>query len=346
MTEQRPAGENELPALDAIGRVVPARAAGFIVADGSSKAIVQCDGFRLCRVEVVERNLRVRLGDLGRAVREVQRDEMLTWQSRLHLVDRRNHSTLPVRMHSAAFIRLVAYLVIDVVERIQFADDPLRDSNLHIRERLFLQPVDFIPSDVPDAVDVIGSVHGRSLPQFLAVHRAKEGNLNDNAALAGARHEILQSREISLVPAGQIEFVAAIGTARRVTSSPGRRVAPRRRGQRVALNAKGAGNLSIGPAEEPSMIETMASEFVQVGPVVEIEVDDRTVMLARGDQHRRLPAKLKVVRVLGMETQQIIRRIHAGRRRVGTNVSRRLDHVCQFGSGLLVGRRVFVPLEP
>jgi hypothetical protein len=43
-------------------------------------------------------------------------------------------------MHAAAFIRLVAHLVIDVVERIQFADDLVRDGDLQSESASSFQP--------------------------------------------------------------------------------------------------------------------------------------------------------------------------------------------------------------
>jgi hypothetical protein len=41
-------------------------------------------------------------------------------------------------MHSPSFIRFVADLVIDVVERVEFADDLPGDCRLSLRERILL----------------------------------------------------------------------------------------------------------------------------------------------------------------------------------------------------------------
>jgi hypothetical protein len=132
------------------------------------------------------------------AVFSKKRSKMSIRQGHLRLANCGNHPALPVRVHSAALVRFIADFVIDIVERIEFANDLPCYGRLSFRERIFFQPVDFIASEAADPVYTIAGVHGRGLPQLFAVHRAEEGDFDDNASFGDLADKVLEPLEVCL----------------------------------------------------------------------------------------------------------------------------------------------------
>ena len=139
-------------------------------------------------------------------------------------------------------------------------------------------------------------------PRFVAVITAEQIGFDDDAAFAGLRNKIFQAREILVIPFRQIEFVAAIEIARHVAARPRCDELFLLRCENIIGNAKCAGLLSIGE-KCARQIELILGERVEVFDVIKFQIHDRAVMLARRNQNRRLVAKQKVMRVVGMQRE-------------------------------------------
>ena len=100
----------------------------------------------------------MRFGDLLRSIRNVLRNEMPVGQRFLRLGDHVRDVVLPFHCHTAE-IRLVANLVVEVVELVQLRDDFSRHRLLHGEQRpVPVESVDIRARDVADAIHVVDAV--------------------------------------------------------------------------------------------------------------------------------------------------------------------------------------------
>src|SRR5205823_3458401 len=118
-----------------------------------------------------------------------------------------------------------------------------------------------------------------------------------DAALARLADEVFQPREILLVPAFQVELVAAVAGAGLVAPRPRGQEAAGGRREGVLDDVERAGYLAVGAGEGARQVELARPQLVQVRPVIEVAVKDRPVVFAGGDEHGGLAAEEEVTRV-------------------------------------------------
>src|SRR5262249_11164650 len=147
-------------------------------------------------------------------------------------------------------------------------------------------------------------VERAQLPLGFIVKRAEEVHLHYNAALPGLSDKVSQPAEIVRVPAREVELVAAVGVTRLTASSPGGKEAFRRGGGRVPGDLEGPLRLDIRSGKRAGQGEPVGPQSVEVLEIVEVLVQYRAVVLARGDQHGRLAAEQEVVRVVRVQRQR------------------------------------------
>src|SRR5262249_30895174 len=126
---------------------------------------------------------------------------------------------------------------------------------------------------------------------------------DDDAPLASLGDEVLEAGEIVLVPARQVELVATAGGARHPAPGPGPEVGLRGGSKRVFHDAEGAGYLEGGTREGARQIEAASLQLVEVSDVVEVAVEDCTVVFAGSEQDGRLTAEEEIVPVVGVQRQ-------------------------------------------
>src|SRR5579883_2171232 len=93
-------------------------------------------------------------------------------------------------------------------------------------------------------------------------------------------HEIIEAAEKGLVPAAQIEAVAAVDVAWRGASRPGTNKPAVLGSQRVAFDIEGAGRFDICPRKRARQVQPVLGEGVEIFLVIEIKIEDGAVMLA------------------------------------------------------------------
>src|SRR5690606_16013569 len=158
--------------------------------------------------------------------------------------------------------------------------------------------------DRADAVDVVLGVHGAQDPLIVLVERTEEDELDDHAVLLRRGHQLLEPFEIRLIEAGEIELVSPVRVALRVAPSPRCDEAVSRWGERVPRDVERSLRLDVSAAEDAREVETLFPERLQVALVVEVEIEERAVMLARCDEDHGLAIELEVARVRLMEPQR------------------------------------------
>ena len=218
--------------------------------------------------------------------------------------------SLPVVV-DAPLVRLVADLVVQVVELGELLDDPPHHPLVHLQQAGMLVERVHVPAVLrPDALDVVPRIHRAQVPLLVFVHRAEQIHLDDDAALGRIRQKIAQPAEIRFVPAAQVELRPAAGVPRLVAARPRADETALERSQRIARNVEGPLRLDIRPAERARVVEAVGGQRIEVLFVVEVEIEHRAVVFARRDQHRRLAAEEKVVPVLWMQGK---RRVFRGK---------------------------------
>jgi hypothetical protein len=206
----------------------------------------------------------------------------------------------------AAEIGLVADLEINVVVTLEVADELAGEGDLDVGQGLFFESENLVAGDLADAVDVVGGIEGTDLAEGVVIERTEEDELDHHAALAGLRDEVGQPFEIVLVPSLQVELVAAAGRPRRIAAHPRSEGAAGCGRQGVVFDAERGRHLEVGTAEGACEVEPTGLEFVEVGEVVEIGIEDGPVVLAGGDEKGRLAAKEEVMGVVGMEGERFL----------------------------------------
>ena len=234
------------------------------------------------------------------AVGDVQRDQMPVGQLGLGLNDRVHDPVLPLQSN-ASEVRFVTHLEIEVVELVQFADDLASERDLPFQQPWVLQREDFGAGTAADSVDVVRRIHRRRRPEFVVVERAEEIHLDDDSPFLRGPHQIVQPPEVSGIPTSQIEPVSPVVIARLVAPLPGAGVAVRGGCQGVVGNAERAGDFAVGAGKDPRVVQSVRLQRGEIANVVEIQVQQRPVVLARGNQDRRFAAPHEVVPVLRVQ---------------------------------------------
>ena len=120
--------------------------------------------------------------------------------------------------------------------------------------------------------------------------------------------EIAQAREIVRVPPGEVELVPAIGVARLDAAGPWADKPSACRRQRIARDIERAIGLHIRATPRAGVVQFAGLQLLQIGGVVEVQVQHRAIMFARRDEHRRLAAPKKVVRVVRIQRDRLVGR--------------------------------------
>ena len=126
---------------------------------------------------------------------------------------------------------------------------------------------------------LLRGVHGIDSPQIVVIERAEQDIFDDDATVAGGGHESFQPLEVGVVPASEIELVAAVGGALGFGAGPRGDVLVGLRRQRVVLDFERAGDFSIGAGERSREVKPACSQFIEVGNDVEVGIQDGPVVL-------------------------------------------------------------------
>ena len=155
VVEDRAAGDQEIPGLDAVGQVMDAAEAGLIVSDRPVQAEVHADGKRRRGVvEVEDRDCGIGPLDLGFVIGDVLSDQMFMGERFLGVGDDAGNQRLPLE-GDAGEVGLVADLEVDVVKGVQLADGLADKGLLDLLDRLMFEGVDFFALDSRQAVGVV-----------------------------------------------------------------------------------------------------------------------------------------------------------------------------------------------
>ena len=176
MVEDRAAGDQEIPGLDAVGQVMDAAEAGLIVADELLQAEVHADCMRGRGVmEVEDRDGGIGPVDLGFLVGDVLSDQMLVGQCFLGVDDDRGDPCLPLE-GDAAEVGLVADLEVEVVKGVQLGDGLADECLLDLLEVLVFEGIGFFRLILSQAVGVIAGVHRIDSPQIVVIEGCRTGH--------------------------------------------------------------------------------------------------------------------------------------------------------------------------
>ncbi|PYK02220.1 MAG: hypothetical protein DME23_02155 [Verrucomicrobia bacterium] len=141
-------------------------------------------------------------------------------------------------------------------------------------------------------------------PLRLVVHRAKQIHLDDDAALARLRDEILQPFEIVLVPFREVELVSPIRVAWGIAARPRANKPACSRRQCIADDIERAMGFYIGAGKRAREVQAILCQRVEILHVIELEIQHGAVMFAGGDERGRLPAKQEIMLVFRMQRQR------------------------------------------
>ena len=215
-------GEDEIPAFQPIWLdPILAGKASFIVPDRLVEVVVFANGDRrLGVVEVEDGHVRIGLLDLLRFVGDVLSDQVFVREARLRLSNHAGNMVLPFLGH-ASEVRLIADLVVEVVEVFQGLHDPADHRVLDGQQILVSEGVDLCPCHVADPVNVVPHVHRAQVPHPVLVEWAEENQFDDDAVPVRLADEVPQPLEVLRIPFRQIELVAAVGITRRISAGPG-----------------------------------------------------------------------------------------------------------------------------
>ena len=174
---------------------------------------------------------------------------------------------------------------------------------------------------MPDVVHVVARVERMEIPfsEFgsVAVKDVEQIEFDDDSALAGGADEICEAPKKCFVPAVEVELIAAVEIAGRGAAGPGREETAGARCEGVLVASAigaGVGAFEGGAGNGAGEIHALGQEGVQVSEVIEVLVQDCTVMFAGADEHGGFAAKQEIMRILGMKTKWLGRRCGCTRR--------------------------------
>src|SRR5260370_24888417 len=160
-------------------------------------------------------------------------------------------------------------------------------------------------ADLADAVDVVRRLHGAVVPLGVLVHGCEEIDFHDDAMLACVGHEVIEAAKKGIVPAAQIEAIAAVDIACLFTPGPRTDQPSWPWRQRVPLDLERSGRLHVGPWKSAREVESIRGQRGELLLVVEIEIENRPIMFPGRYQNCRLAAEKEIVRVTRMQRQRL-----------------------------------------
>src|SRR5262249_59265696 len=132
------------------------------------------------------------------------------------------------------------------------------------------------------------------------IHGREEIEFDNDAVLIRLSHEVLEPAEKGVVPAVEIEAMAAVFVAGRFAPRPRTDQLARCRRQGVALDLERSGRFHVSPWKRAREVHTVRRQSGQILLVIEIEIENRTIMFPGCHQYGGLSA--------GKEGKRVIRR--------------------------------------
>ena len=270
MVEQPTSCEHEFPCFEAIGKIPGTlcrrneKRSRLVVADHPVEPLVGKCGRWQGIVEIENGNLVVGACNDSLAVGDVLRNQV----SLPHRISRFRRSPLvddqilPGSGHGRIQgIRLIDRFEDEVVETTDFLSAFADQCQLEGQE-IAVGLMNLKAVAGTHAVDMICGFQRGRVPQAIGIVRAEYGQFHDHSAVTGSFHEVPQAVEESGVPLGKIEFVSPVAGSWDVAAGPRCDESSRFWRERVVHDAEGAGNLTVGPAENPDIVQTTGAHLV------------------------------------------------------------------------------------